>query len=160
MRARELKFWEKAHLPIPVMCQVSHVTCHVSPVTCHMSCVRFFFIFLFFFGLSGEASQGRVRYQRGLPRLVLINFCWYLHNMFDHVLSCLILVDLSCSWNILSNLGLAFIFWSFPGIYILEHSRNFILFWPLKKFNFCDHSRIFRVWTIVEFLCSVIFQNC
>ena len=28
------------------------------------------FYFLFFFGLSGEASQGRVCYQRGLPRLV------------------------------------------------------------------------------------------
>ena len=63
--------------------------------------------------------------------------------MFDHVWSCLILVDLSCSWNILINLGLVFTFWSIPGIYILEHSRNFILFWLLKKFNFCDHSRIF-----------------
>ena len=51
VRARELKFGEKVHLSIPVMCQVSHVTCHmsrvtccVSPITCHMSSVRFFFL--------------------------------------------------------------------------------------------------------------------
>ena len=46
-----------------VTCHVSLVTCHVSPVTCHMShfCVC---------GQSGEASQGRVCYQRGLLRLV------------------------------------------------------------------------------------------
>ena len=49
MKARELKFWEKVHLPPPVMCQVSRVTfhvslftCHFSRVTCHMSNVRFF----------------------------------------------------------------------------------------------------------------------
>ena len=45
IRARELKLWEKVHLPISVTCQVSHVTCHMSHVTCHMSRVRFFFFF-------------------------------------------------------------------------------------------------------------------
>ena len=44
---------------------MSRVTCHMSPVTCHMSHVRL----LFFFLQSGEASLGRVCYQRGLPRL-------------------------------------------------------------------------------------------
>ena len=47
---------------------MSRVTCHVSYVTCHMSHVRFFS------GQIGEASQGRVCYQRGLPRLVF-NAC-------------------------------------------------------------------------------------
>ena len=42
----------------PPICQVSHVTCHMSCVTCHID--------------SGEASQWRVCYQRGLPCLVLI----------------------------------------------------------------------------------------
>ena len=49
---------------------MSRVTCHVSPVTCHMSRVRFFFGG----GPSGEASQGKVCYQRGLPCLVLIEW--------------------------------------------------------------------------------------
>ena len=52
---------------------MSHVMCHMSRVTCHMSRVRFIFIFYyyyFFVGHSGQASQGRVCYQRGLPRLV------------------------------------------------------------------------------------------
>ena len=56
------------------MCPVSCVTCHVSHVTCHMSCVTChmsqFLIFFFFFGQIGEAYRWRVRYQRGLPRLV------------------------------------------------------------------------------------------
>ena len=61
------------------MCHVSNVTCHVSGVTCQLSHVtcQFFFLFFFFFfflGQSGEASQGRVCYQRGLPRLVLVVF--------------------------------------------------------------------------------------
>ena len=53
---------------------MSRVTCHVSPVTCHMSHVtcQIFFIYLFF-GQSGEASQGSVCYQRGLPRPVFNN---------------------------------------------------------------------------------------
>ena len=53
-----------------VTCHVSHVTCHMSHVKCHMS--DFFLVLLiFFFGQNREASQGRVCYQRGLPRLVL-----------------------------------------------------------------------------------------
>ena len=39
--------------------------CHVSRVMCHVSGVRF--VFLLFFGQSGEARLGRVCYQRGLP---------------------------------------------------------------------------------------------
>ena len=63
-----------------VMCHVSRVKCHLSPVTCHMSKQFFFLTFklllLIFFtykknGQSGGASQWRVCYQRGLPRLVL-----------------------------------------------------------------------------------------
>ena len=85
VRARELKFWEKVPLLPPVRCQVSqvmchmthvmchmtHVTCHLLPVTCPMSCV--FLVFFCYFGISCEASQGRVCYQRGWPRLVFIN---------------------------------------------------------------------------------------
>ena len=52
-----------------VTCHVSRVTCHVSRVTCHVSHVIFFF---FFFGKSGEVYRWRVCYQRGLPRLVLL----------------------------------------------------------------------------------------
>ena len=37
VKARELQFWEKVHLPQPVLCHMSRVTCHVSPVTCHVS---------------------------------------------------------------------------------------------------------------------------
>ena len=48
---------------------MSRVTCHVSPVTCHMSRVIYIFYFYFFLQ-SGETSQGRVCYQRGLPPLV------------------------------------------------------------------------------------------
>ena len=45
VKARELTFLEKVHLPQPVtfyvsqvMCHVSHVMCHVSRVTCHIFC--------------------------------------------------------------------------------------------------------------------------
>ena len=58
---KELKFWEKVDLLPLVTCQVSHVTCHMSHVACHMS---------FFFWQSGEASQWRLCYHWGLPRLV------------------------------------------------------------------------------------------
>ena len=55
------------------MCHVSLVTCHVSPVTCNVSNV-FVFLVLFFIskkiGQCDGASQWRVCYQRGLPRLV------------------------------------------------------------------------------------------
>ena len=62
-----------------VTCHMSRVTCHMSPVTCHISCVRFFLnLFIYFFWVqSGEASQGRVCYQRGLPHLVFINHVKY-----------------------------------------------------------------------------------
>ena len=35
VRAKELSFWENAHPPAHVTCQVSHVRCQVSHVTCH-----------------------------------------------------------------------------------------------------------------------------
>ena len=57
-----------------VTCHVSHVKCHQSHVTCHVSHVRLLLLYIYifiFFGQSGEASQGRVCFQRGLPRLVL-----------------------------------------------------------------------------------------
>ena len=48
LKSRNLKFWDKGHNPLcvichisSVMCQSSHVMCHVSDVTCH----RFFFGF-------------------------------------------------------------------------------------------------------------------
>ena len=44
-----------------VPCQVSHVKCQVSGVMCHIFVV-----------LSGGASQWRVSYQWGLPRLVSV----------------------------------------------------------------------------------------
>ena len=43
----------------PLTCHVSGVICHMSRVTCH-----------FLFGQRCEASQWRVCYQWGLPRLV------------------------------------------------------------------------------------------
>ena len=47
-------------------------TCHMSGVRCHMSRVFSLNLFLLlFFGQSGGASQWRVCYQLGLPRLVL-----------------------------------------------------------------------------------------
>ena len=52
---------------------MSRVTCHVSDI----------FYFLFIFGQSGEASQGRVCYQRGLPRLVFTvreKNCFFFHG--------------------------------------------------------------------------------
>ena len=39
VRARELIFWEKGHLPPPVICHMSCVMCNVSCVMCHVSCV-------------------------------------------------------------------------------------------------------------------------
>ena len=37
--AREMKFWQKVHLPQPIRCHVSCVMCHVSWVMGHVSCV-------------------------------------------------------------------------------------------------------------------------
>ena len=54
---------------------VSHVTCHISRVTCQVSKVRcqvsHFILFIYLFWQSCVASQWRVCYQGGLPRLVL-----------------------------------------------------------------------------------------
>ena len=47
-----------------VTCHVLHVIIHVSPVTCQIQCQKKL--------QSGEASQLRVCYQRGIPRLVSI----------------------------------------------------------------------------------------
>ena len=49
----------------PFVAKVSHVTCHMSCVTCPL-----IFFVSSSFGQSGEASQLRVCFQRGLPRLV------------------------------------------------------------------------------------------
>ena len=60
-----------------VKCHVSHVKCHRSQVTCQM--LQFIYIYIYFvvvvfFWQSGKASQWRVCYQRGLPRLVFFFF--------------------------------------------------------------------------------------
>ena len=57
-RARDLKLWENVNLPPCVTCHISHVTC---------------------LGQSVGASQWRVCYQRGLPRLV-----WQITHTFHH----------------------------------------------------------------------------
>ena len=53
----------------PTTCHMSSVTFHMSHVTCHVLHVTFKEKIQ-----SGEAYRWRVCYQRGLPRLVLINF--------------------------------------------------------------------------------------
>ena len=58
-----------------VMCHMSHVMCHLSPVTCHMSTkkkFKTFFVIPKKIWQRGGASQWRVCYQRGLPRLVSV----------------------------------------------------------------------------------------
>ena len=62
--ARERKFYTRFTSPhlSGVTCHVSKVMCHVSHVTCHN-----FFVFVL---QSGQASEWRVCYQCGLPRLV------------------------------------------------------------------------------------------
>ena len=57
---------------------MSRVMCHISRVTCHM-----YFIFILFFGQSGEAYRWRVCYQRGLPRLVSVDGGFHLE--FDYI---------------------------------------------------------------------------
>ena len=72
-----------------VRCHVSGDRCHVSRVTCHRSKI---YIYIFFFGQSGEASRWRVCYKRGLPRLVFLTvltigtsmFTWNVKNMYVH----------------------------------------------------------------------------
>ena len=48
----------------PDTCYVSHVTCHVSHLACHVSPVTCFN------SQTVRASQNRICYQQGLPRLV------------------------------------------------------------------------------------------
>ena len=63
VKAMNLKFLEKVHLPSTVTCQVSHVmcpmscvtchlshvTCHLSHVTCHSSILFLFILFIYFY---------------------------------------------------------------------------------------------------------------
>ena len=65
----EEKKWVMHHMS-GVMCHLSCVMCHLSCVTCHVSCVTCH-PFLFKKNQSGGASQWRVCYQWGLPRIVL-----------------------------------------------------------------------------------------
>ena len=62
-----MTFCEKVHLPLPVMCHMSHVkchmshvTCHVSHVMCHISHVTIFFIFYFFYKVVNLVVVGSV----------------------------------------------------------------------------------------------------
>ena len=55
-----------------VMCHVSHVTFYVSHVKCHVSHVMCYMSIIIFFLQSDEAYWWRVCYQRGLPRLVVM----------------------------------------------------------------------------------------
>ena len=45
VKARELKLWEKVHLPPPVTCHMSCVKCHVSLVRCHMKFILIFLVY-------------------------------------------------------------------------------------------------------------------
>ena len=45
VKARKLKFWDRVHLPPPVLYHLSCGTCHMSHITCNMSCVAYFFHF-------------------------------------------------------------------------------------------------------------------
>ena len=93
VRARELTFWEKVHLPPPVTCHVSHVMCYMSRITCHMSHVTFLYIFFLFtkwlsLSVEGLLSIGLPRhdfytlryYDRFCPRHW--KQCWCLPNCF------------------------------------------------------------------------------
>ena len=61
--SRELKCWEKVHLPLCVMFHMPHVTYHKSWVAYHVS----LFFSSFFFKQSGDTSWWRVCYQQGYP---------------------------------------------------------------------------------------------
>ena len=61
VRARELKFCEKDHLPPPVICHLSPVTFHLSHVTCLVT------------NKNCEACWLRVCYQRGIPYIVIVS---------------------------------------------------------------------------------------
>ena len=75
--ARELKFLDNAYPPPHVRYQVSGVTCHVSRVRCNVSgftCQVYIYIYIniYFFLQSGGFNCWRVRYQWGLPHIVLL----------------------------------------------------------------------------------------
>ena len=99
-KPEELGSWNCERMFIPhnmsyVKCHVSRVTCHMSYLICHMSYVicqvshvtcqmsHVFFVFLFFFWLTGEAYRWRVCYQWGLPRLV------FMHKLCLDLLFCI-----------------------------------------------------------------------
>ena len=54
VKARDLKFWEKVHLP-----HLWHVLCHMSQVTCHMLLTFTLFSFLFLFYKEVKLIGGR-----------------------------------------------------------------------------------------------------
>ena len=70
MRARELNFWEKVHLPPSVTCNVSQVMCHMSNVMCpvwHVTChqpfkkknnIHFFFYLVLKLVGGGSVNNG------------------------------------------------------------------------------------------------------
>ena len=77
--AEELKFLDNVQPPPCVTCHLSHTLCQVLHVTGHVSSVTFFYyLFFLFFGQNGRASQKRICYQWGLPRLVLYQLQIYL----------------------------------------------------------------------------------
>ena len=69
VRGREVKFWDKVHLPhlSCVICHMSSVMCPVSHVTCHMSRVTCNYYNFFPPWLNGETSRWRVCYKWGYP---------------------------------------------------------------------------------------------
>ena len=83
-----------------IRCQVLFVTCDVSGVRCQVSGVIIIIFFIFFLQIGG-ASQWRVCYQRGLPRLVSIHTgcVLILPNMQD--MSVFFLTDRMCLYSFL-----------------------------------------------------------
>ena len=68
--SKTLRAKENVQPPPRVWCHITGARCQVSGVTCHMYCV--YYIYIVFFLQCCVASQWRVCYQWGLPRLV---FC-------------------------------------------------------------------------------------
>ena len=87
MRLYLYRLWKEVQDKMIHEKNMSGVRCHMSSVRCQVSGVTIFyffyllFIYLFFLYLlkSGGASRWRVCYQRGLPRIVLIQgwFAWH-----------------------------------------------------------------------------------
>ena len=116
VRAMDLKFWEKVHLPPPVRCHMSRVMCHMSKKSGETSRWRVCYQRATpssVFRKSGEAYRWRVCYEQGLPHLVLkawTIFClfvcpFYLRNRLKEE-SLYIFTDLaprssqSVSWHV------------------------------------------------------------